>query len=91
MIWTLAVRYLTSLAHKSLHITDICSFVASWPRFTSSGKEVLQLMRDNITAIRDGQWIVCAMIILTYFINTDFRVEKTDYLNSAEVLNEFEK
>lgn len=48
-------------------------------------------MRDNITAIRDGQWIVCAMIILTYFINTDFRVEKTDYLNSAEVLNEFEK
>ncbi|EJD00170.1 alpha/beta-hydrolase [Fomitiporia mediterranea MF3/22] len=46
----------------------------SWPRFTSKGRQVLQLMRNNITAIND-----------------DFHLEKTEYLNSPEVLNEFEK
>jgi len=46
----------------------------SWPQFTSSGKEVLQLMRNNITVIAD-----------------DFDLEKTNFLNSPRVLNEFEK
>ncbi|KAL5503964.1 hypothetical protein ACEPAH_8036 [Sanghuangporus vaninii] len=46
----------------------------SWPRFTGEGKKVLQLMRNNITAIDD-----------------DFDLEMTNFLNSPEVLNEFEK
>ncbi|KAI0828958.1 alpha/beta-hydrolase [Trametes gibbosa] len=47
---------------------------APWPRFTLQAKNVLQLMRDNITVIPD-----------------DFLLEKTNFLNSAQVLNEFQK
>ncbi|KAI0639960.1 alpha/beta-hydrolase [Trametes polyzona] len=47
---------------------------APWPRFTPQAKNVLQLKRDNITAIPD-----------------DFNLEKTNFLDSARVLNEFQK
>ncbi|KAH9897858.1 alpha/beta-hydrolase [Cubamyces lactineus] len=47
---------------------------APWPRFTSSSKTVLQLMRDNVTAIPD-----------------DFDLDRTNFLDSARVLNEFQK
>ncbi|KAF9496649.1 alpha/beta-hydrolase [Pleurotus eryngii] len=47
---------------------------AEWPQYTKAGKQVLQLMRGNITAIPD-----------------DFDVAKTDFLNSARVLAEFQK
>ncbi|KAI1793184.1 alpha/beta-hydrolase [Ganoderma leucocontextum] len=47
---------------------------APWPRYTASSENVLQLMRDNITAIPD-----------------DFLIEKTNFLDSAHVLNEFQK
>ncbi|KLO09072.1 alpha/beta-hydrolase [Schizopora paradoxa] len=56
------------------------SFVAdqnpggNWPEFSTSQKQILQLMRDNITIITD-----------------DFDVEKTNFINSAKVLNEMEK
>ncbi|KAI0673681.1 alpha/beta-hydrolase [Trametes maxima] len=47
---------------------------APWPRFTTESKQVLQLMRDNVTAIPD-----------------DFDLGKTTFLDSARVLNEFQK
>ncbi|EJF67174.1 alpha/beta-hydrolase [Dichomitus squalens LYAD-421 SS1] len=47
---------------------------APWPQFTQTNKAVLQLMRDNITAILD-----------------DFLIDKTTFLDSAYVLNEFQK
>ncbi|KAF9468185.1 alpha/beta-hydrolase [Collybia nuda] len=47
---------------------------AGWPAYDTKSKNVLQLLRDNITVIPD-----------------DWDVEKTDFLNSAEVLGEFEK
>ncbi|KAI0053477.1 alpha/beta-hydrolase [Auriscalpium vulgare] len=47
---------------------------AAWPQFQGATPLVLQLMRDNITAIVD-----------------DFRSDMTDFLNTPEVLNEWEK
>ncbi|TBU37597.1 alpha/beta-hydrolase [Dichomitus squalens] len=47
---------------------------APWPQFTQTNKAVLQLMRDNITAILD-----------------DFLIDKTTFLDSSYVLNEFQK
>ncbi|KAI0778729.1 alpha/beta-hydrolase [Trametes elegans] len=47
---------------------------APWPRFTLESKQVLQLKRDNVTAIPD-----------------DFLANKSDFLNSARVLAEFQK
>ncbi|KAF9068993.1 alpha/beta-hydrolase [Rhodocollybia butyracea] len=45
-----------------------------WPRYTTESKSVMQLMRDNITAIPDN-W------------DTD----KTNFLLTQQVLNEFQK
>ncbi|KZS94245.1 alpha/beta-hydrolase [Sistotremastrum niveocremeum HHB9708] len=45
-----------------------------WPRYNLAKKEVLQIMKNNVTLIPD-----------------DFSLVETDFLNSAEVLGEFEK
>ncbi|KAJ8489666.1 hypothetical protein ONZ45_g13493 [Pleurotus djamor] len=45
----------------------------TWPRYTTRGREVLQLMRDNITVIPD-----------------DWDKDKTDFINSARVLAQFQ-
>ncbi|THH07976.1 hypothetical protein EW146_g9143 [Bondarzewia mesenterica] len=47
---------------------------SAWPRYMLGSKQLLQLKRDNITAIAD-----------------DFHMEMTDFDNSAEVLDEWEK
>ncbi|KAK0480364.1 alpha/beta-hydrolase [Armillaria novae-zelandiae] len=47
---------------------------SAWKRYTPTSKDVLQLLRDNITMIPD-----------------DWDVDKTNFLNSEFVLNEFEK
>jgi hypothetical protein len=53
-------------------VTD--SGIDFWPTFNVNKKEVMQIMKDNITLIPD-----------------DFNLEKTNFLNSAKVLDEFEK
>ncbi|KAF5392359.1 hypothetical protein D9757_001582 [Collybiopsis confluens] len=45
-----------------------------WPRYTTRSKNVMQLLRDNITAIPDN-----------------WDVDKTDFLLTQKVLNEFQK
>ncbi|KAJ7284513.1 alpha/beta-hydrolase [Mycena rebaudengoi] len=45
-----------------------------WPAYTSTKRQVLQLLRNNITTITD-----------------DWDVEKTNFLSSQRVLDEFEK
>ncbi|KAJ7289291.1 alpha/beta-hydrolase [Mycena rebaudengoi] len=45
-----------------------------WPAYTSTKRQVLQLLRNNITTITD-----------------DFDSERINFLNSARVLDEFEK
>ncbi|EMD42187.1 hypothetical protein CERSUDRAFT_110727 [Gelatoporia subvermispora B] len=47
---------------------------SAWPEFTLDTKNVLQLMRNNITVIHD-----------------DFNLNKTTFLNSERVLDEFQK
>lgn len=47
---------------------------SAWDRYVPTSKNVLQLLRDNITMIPD-----------------DWDVDKTDFLNTHFVLNEFEK
>ncbi|KAK0213939.1 alpha/beta-hydrolase [Armillaria fumosa] len=47
---------------------------SAWKRYTPTSKDVLQLLRDNITMIPD-----------------DWDVDKTNFLNSQFVLDEFEK
>jgi len=46
----------------------------AWRPYTNESKEVMQLVNQNMTMIRD-----------------DWDIEKTDFLNTAAVLNEFEK
>ncbi|KZT39972.1 alpha/beta-hydrolase [Sistotremastrum suecicum HHB10207 ss-3] len=45
-----------------------------WPRYNLAKKEVLQIVKNNVTLIPD-----------------DFSLVETDFLNSAEVVGEFEK
>ncbi|KIK62641.1 hypothetical protein GYMLUDRAFT_991661 [Collybiopsis luxurians FD-317 M1] len=45
-----------------------------WPRYTAQSKNVMQLLRDNITAIPDN-----------------WDLDKTDFLLTQEVLDEFQK
>ncbi|KIP11686.1 hypothetical protein PHLGIDRAFT_99101 [Phlebiopsis gigantea 11061_1 CR5-6] len=47
---------------------------APWPRYTSQTKQVLQLMRNNVTAIPD-----------------DFLSDKTNFLDSQDVLAQMQK
>lgn len=39
-------------------LTRRASNLAGWPRFTVQKREVLQLMRNNITVIADGEDLV---------------------------------
>lgn len=40
-----------------LHPFTICCLSAPWPQYTLESKQVLQLQRDNLTAIPDGMHI----------------------------------
>ncbi|KAI0756252.1 alpha/beta-hydrolase [Daedaleopsis nitida] len=63
-----------------------------WPRFNSASKQVLQLMRDNVTAISDGAAVrLYISIIRSLTFVTDFLVEKTTFLDSRRVLGEMQK
>lgn len=64
---------------------------APWPQYTKAGKQVLQLMRGNITAIPDGVSTGWLMAFASLNRTVDFDVDKTDFVNSARVLAEFQK
>ena len=62
-----------------------------WPRYDET-KQLLQLQRDNITAINDGMSrSTLAPINSCSSSPQDFHVTQTNFLNSARVLNAFEK
>lgn len=75
--------------HNSLdHIT------AKWPAYENGAKTVLQLIRNNITLINDGQSSIAVkefVLIFDFGYLIDWDLEKTNFMNTAEVLNEFEK
>ncbi|KDQ59069.1 hypothetical protein JAAARDRAFT_77955 [Jaapia argillacea MUCL 33604] len=56
---------------------------APWPQYTPKIQNVLQLLRNNVTAIPDEA--------VSYDMAPDFNLFKSDFANSPEVLNEFEK
>lgn len=69
---------------------------ASWPRFTPEHQVLLQLKRNNVTEIADGQWNVVEAV--NYRTDShdaappsDFRVDMTSFENLPELLNEWEK
>ncbi|TBU37595.1 alpha/beta-hydrolase [Dichomitus squalens] len=64
---------------------------APWPQFTPTNKVVLQLMRDNITAIPDGKLLLKCPQEHTLTALLDFLINKTTFLDSAHVLSEFQK
>jgi hypothetical protein len=51
----------------------------------------MQLMRDNITMIPDGNAIHLWQHGASSYEMVDWDLDKTNFLNSAEVLNAFEK
>ncbi|THH13515.1 hypothetical protein EW146_g6719 [Bondarzewia mesenterica] len=65
----------------------------AWPEFTLQTKQVLQLMRDNVTAVPDGEeYCLMRESIMTAFIfDVDWSIEQTDFLSTQKVLNEFQK
>lgn len=68
--------------------------LAPWPEFTPHNKVVLQLQRDNITTIPDGELDSKVLLRCEYDLlnwSTDFHLENSQFLNSARVLNEMEK
>lgn len=67
--------------------------LASWPPFTAKSKNLLQLMRNNVTVIPDStsHFIMYAVTILILTSFKAFNLEKTQFLNSLKVLNEMEK
>jgi hypothetical protein len=68
--------------------------LAFWPQYNLKDKPVLQWKKDNITTIPDGEFAPwCSSEAVPYFPWTpsDFNLAKTDFLNSAKVLGEFEK
>lgn len=78
-----------------LQLSSFCAsakrWTAQWPQYTKAGKQVLQLMRGNITAIPDGVSTRCYMVFISLSRMIDFDVDKTDFVNSARVLAEFQK
>ena len=49
-------------------------------------------MRDNTTAIVDGETLSCGLILIgTDYSTTDFLVQKTNFLSSPRVLSEMQK
>ncbi|KAF9068949.1 alpha/beta-hydrolase [Rhodocollybia butyracea] len=54
-----------------------------WPRYTTESKRVMQLMRDNITVIPDTHTKSPS--------DLDWGIDKTDFLLTQKVLNEFQK
>lgn len=65
--------------------------LAPWPQFTLQTKQVLQLMRDNITAIPDGTLSGRYYRATNLRVFLDFNLQKTEFADSMHVLNEFQK
>ncbi|KIJ35514.1 hypothetical protein M422DRAFT_180686, partial [Sphaerobolus stellatus SS14] len=65
-----------------------------WPQYELKTKPVLQWLTGNITVIPDGKFYIYSMILKDIIDDVsvlDFLVTKTNFENSAKVLNEFEK
>lgn len=67
---------------------------AQWPAYKHGTKTVLQLIRNNITLIDDGQ-SMCNHLrydsIFDLWSLIDWDLKRTNFINTAKVLNEFEK
>jgi hypothetical protein len=66
-----------------------------WPLYDPRNKRVMQLKRDNITAIPDGKDDPYSNMQYSersgFSILVDWDVEETDFINTDLVLNEFQK
>lgn len=67
------------------------SALAPWPQFTLQTKQVLQLMRDNITVIPDGTPSRYYHATNLTGVALDYKLQKTDFADLTRVLDEFQK
>lgn len=65
--------------------------IGGWPKFDTKTKLLMGLQRDNVTVIKDGESNILALFLPITKCVVDFNLAKTNFLNSATVLNEFEK
>ncbi|KAF5349774.1 hypothetical protein D9758_010227 [Tetrapyrgos nigripes] len=74
-------------------VNDLNPGLNGWPAYTPEDRQVMQLLRDNITVISDGEDAQLPMsvgsLVITFMIDWD--TDKTDFLNSRRVLEEFQK
>jgi len=63
-----------------------------WPRYDLNSKQVMQLHRDNLTHIRDGEAQSFGTVLMAYCSpSKDWDEEKTEFSNTVRVLREFQK
>jgi len=63
-----------------------------WPRYDLDSKQVMQLQRDNLTHIRDGETQSLRIVLAANRPpSKDWDEEKTDFSNTVRVLREFQK
>jgi len=63
-----------------------------WPRYDLDSKQVMQLHRDNLTHIRDGETQSLRIVLMANCPpSKDWDEEKTEFSNTVRVLREFQK
>jgi hypothetical protein len=93
MTSTLAVRS-HFLDRYHCYLISTLDIPGQWPAYKHGTKTVLQLIRNNITLIDDGQFMRNHLrydSIFDLWSMIDWDLKRTNFINTAKVLNEFEK